>query len=85
MSDGDYQGGTTTGSKWGCAIVTLVAPPLLFALGLFNAFDRGPTSEKSSDAFLFVVVPLLVVTAILFTTVRSIVNTAIRLIQKWRS
>ncbi|WP_235365018.1 hypothetical protein [Sphingomonas sp. ERG5] len=75
MSDGEYNGGTTAGSKWGCATATIIAAPLFFCLMIADALgDCTPDTACKKGFLLFVLAPTIITAAALFITVRFIVN-----------
>jgi hypothetical protein len=75
MSDSEYRGGTTAGSKWGCAVAALLGVPLFFFLMLVEALgDCVPDTECKKGFLVFALVPTVVVSGALFLVVRAIVN-----------
>lgn len=77
VSDSGYQGGTTAGSKWGCAVAALIGAPLFFVLLIADALgDCVPDTDCKKGFLPFVAVPTLVVVAVLFFVVRLLVNKA---------
>jgi hypothetical protein len=75
MSDSGYQGGSTAGSKWGCAAAALVGAPLFFVLLVADALGDCVPDTGCEKGFLpFVAVPTLVVVTVLFFVVRLLVN-----------
>lgn len=75
MSDSEYRGGTTAGSKWGCAVAALLGAPLFFFLVLVEALgDCVPDTDCKKGFLAFVLVPTVVVSGALFLIVRAIVN-----------
>lgn len=75
MGDSKYQGGTTAGSKWGCAVAAVIGVPLFCFLTLVDALgDCIPDSDCKKGFLPFVVAPTVVVAAVLFFVVRLIVN-----------
>ena len=75
MSDGKYQGGTTAGSKWGCAVAAVIGVPLLYFLTLVDALgDCVPDSNCKKGFLPFIVAPTVVVAAVLFFVVRLVMN-----------
>ena len=75
MSDGKYQGGTTAGSNWGCAVAAAIGVPLFCFLTLVDALgDCVPDADCKKGFLPFVVAPTAVIAAVLFFAVRFIVN-----------
>jgi hypothetical protein len=75
MGESEYRGGTTAGSKWGCATAAIVGVPIFFFLMLVDALGDCVPDDDCKKGFLpFVVAPTFVIAAVLFFFVRSIVN-----------
>lgn len=75
MSDSKYQGGTTAGSNWGCAVAAVIGVPLFCFLTLVDALgDCVPDSDCKKGFLPFVIVPTVVAAVVLFFVARLIVN-----------
>jgi len=75
MSKDGYQGGTTPGSRWGCAAVTLFGFPIFFFLLIGDALGDCIPGEPCHKGFLaYVVLPTAIVALVAGLGVRAIVN-----------
>jgi hypothetical protein len=75
VSDSEYRGGTTAGSKWGCAAAAIIGVPLFSFLLLVDALGDCIPDDNCKKGFLpFVVAPTFVAASVLFFVVRFIVN-----------
>ena len=80
VNDSRYRGGTTAGSKSGCAVAAVIGVPLFCFLTLVDALgDCVPDSDCKKGFVPFVVAPTVVVATVLFFVVRFIVT------KVWRS
>jgi hypothetical protein len=75
VSDSEYRGGTTAGSKWGGIVVALICAPLFFFLMIADALgDCAPDTNCKKGFLLVVAAPTAIVGLMLFFIVRSIVK-----------
>lgn len=70
-----YQGGITTGGKWGCAAAAFVGTPLFFFLVLGDALGDCVAGQACHKGFLlYVALPTFVVALAVGLMVRALVN-----------
>jgi hypothetical protein len=75
MTGSGYQGGTTTGGKWGCAFAALVGVPLFSFLIIVQALgDCSPDVEYHSGFWAYVVLPTIAAALPVGLAVRVVVN-----------
>lgn len=79
MNDGRYDGGFSTGGRWGCAVAALLGSPLFLILMTADALgDCVPDTPCRKGFWLYVALPSVIVTLVVWLVVRAIVNHARR-------
>jgi hypothetical protein len=75
MGDCRYQGGTSKGSKWGCATAAVIGAPVFFFLLIGDALgDCAPDTDCNKGFLRNVAAPTTVLVLVVFFAVRALVN-----------
>ncbi len=75
MDGGWYDGGFTTGGRWGCAVAALIGSPLFLLLMIVDALgDCAPNVSCRKGFLTNVALPSLIFMLAVWLVVRDIVN-----------